>query len=55
MTNWVIGHTGRFAAAVSQRSISNWISFYGTSDIGYTFGPDLTIGNIDNAHPLHPL
>ena len=50
MTNWVIGHTGRFAAAVSQRSISNWISFYGTSDIGYTFGPDLTIGNIYDGH-----
>ncbi|MCY3612820.1 MAG: S9 family peptidase [Gemmatimonadetes bacterium] len=33
MTNWVIGHTDRFAAAVTQRSISNWISFFGTADI----------------------
>jgi dipeptidyl aminopeptidase/acylaminoacyl peptidase len=33
MTNWVIGHTTRFAAAVTQRSITNWISFYGTADI----------------------
>lgn len=33
MTNWVIGHTNRFAAAVTQRSISNWISFFGTADI----------------------
>ena len=33
MTNWVIGHTDRFAAAVTQRSISNWLSFFGTADI----------------------
>ena len=37
MTNWVVGHTDRFRAAISQRSISNWISFYGTSDIGAFF------------------
>ena len=38
MTNWIIGHTDRFAAAATQRSISNWTSFYGTSDIGPWFG-----------------
>lgn len=37
MTNWIVGQTDRFRAAVSQRSISNWISFYGTSDIGAFF------------------
>lgn len=37
MTNWIVGHTDRFQAAVTQRSISNWISFYGTSDIGPFF------------------
>ena len=26
MTNWVIGHTHRFAAAATQRSMSNWFS-----------------------------
>lgn len=40
MTNWIIGHTHRFKAAVSQRSISNWISKFGTTDIGYFFVPD---------------
>ncbi len=40
MTNWIIGHTNRFACAVSQRSISDWISFYGTSDIGTYFAAD---------------
>ena len=34
MTNWIIGHNNRFAAAVTQRSITNQISFFGTSDIG---------------------
>ncbi|MGI6642616.1 MAG: prolyl oligopeptidase family serine peptidase [Bacillota bacterium] len=37
MTNWIVGHTQRYAAAVTQRSISNWTSFHGVSDIGYTF------------------
>lgn len=37
MTNWIIGHTDRFAAACSQRSIANWTVFEHTSDIGYSF------------------
>lgn len=37
MTNWIIGHTDRFAAAASQRSISNFVTMEGTSDIGATF------------------
>lgn len=40
MTNWIIGHTDRFCCAASQRSISNWLSFNGVSDIGYYFAPD---------------
>ncbi len=40
MTNWIIGHTDRFKAAASQRSISNWISFFATTDIGYYFSDD---------------
>ncbi|OLS01844.1 alpha/beta hydrolase family protein [Tissierella creatinophila] len=40
MTNWIIGHTGRFKAAISERSISNWISKFGTTDIGYYFVDD---------------
>ncbi len=38
MTNWIITHTDRFKAAVTLRSISNWYSFFGCSDIGWTFG-----------------
>ena len=40
MTNWIIGHTDRFCACASQRSISNWLSFNGISDIGYYFVGD---------------
>lgn len=37
MTNWIICHTDRFRAAVSQRSIASWITFEHMSDIGHTF------------------
>ncbi|MFU8793430.1 MAG: alpha/beta hydrolase family protein [Acholeplasmataceae bacterium] len=47
MTNWIVGHTHMFKAAATQRSISNWISFYGTSDIGYYFATDQAGG-----HPI---
>lgn len=37
MTNWLVTQTELFTSAVTQRSICNWASFYGTSDIGYNF------------------
>ena len=40
MTNWIIGHTNRFRAAASQRSIANWVSMFNTTDIGYFFSED---------------
>lgn len=42
MTNWIIGHTDRFKAAATQRSIANWVSMFGTTDIGYYFASDQT-------------
>ncbi len=42
MTNWIIGHTNRFKSVVSQRSISNWVSKFGITDIGYYFNKDQT-------------
>ncbi len=35
MTNWAIGHTHRFKAACSQRSIANYLSKTFNTDIGY--------------------
>lgn len=45
MTNWAIGHTKRFRAAVTDRSIASWISFWGTSDIGPHFTEDQVGGD----------
>jgi dipeptidyl aminopeptidase/acylaminoacyl peptidase len=58
MTNWIVGHTTRFKAAVTLRSISNFISVEGTRDAAYgharDFGGDL-FDNFDfywNSSPL---
>jgi dipeptidyl aminopeptidase/acylaminoacyl peptidase len=37
MTLWVVGHTDRFKAAVTQRCVSNMISMWGSSDFNWTF------------------
>jgi dipeptidyl aminopeptidase/acylaminoacyl peptidase len=37
LTNWIIGHSDRFAAAITDRCVSNFYSMYGTSDIGFSF------------------
>ena len=45
MTNWLVGQTDEFTSAVTQRSICNWLSFYGASDIGYKFTEQEQGGN----------
>ena len=37
MTNYIISHTDRFKAAVSERGISNLLASFTSSDIGYKF------------------
>lgn len=37
MTSWIIGHSRRFQAAVSERAVNDWYSMQGASDIGGTF------------------
>jgi dipeptidyl aminopeptidase/acylaminoacyl peptidase len=37
MTSWLIGHTDRFAAACSERSVNNQLTMVSTSDIGTSF------------------
>ena len=37
LCNWIEGHTDRFKAICSQRSISNWVADFGASEIGVTF------------------
>lgn len=40
MTNWIVGHTNMFKAAVTLRSVSNFISDEGTRDFAYGHAPD---------------
>jgi dipeptidyl aminopeptidase/acylaminoacyl peptidase len=35
MTSWIVGHTDRFQAAISERSVNNWVSMWGSSDYGW--------------------
>jgi dipeptidyl aminopeptidase/acylaminoacyl peptidase len=34
---WIVGQTDRFKAAVPENPVTNWVSFYGVSDIGPWF------------------
>ncbi len=52
MTNWIIGHTDRFVCAASQRSISNFISFWGNADVGFNSVTDKNGGDIYHALDL---
>jgi len=50
MSSWIIGHTDRFAAAVIGAPVVDLVSFYGTADIGYIFGP-LQMGATPGENP----
>lgn len=39
MTSWIVGHSARFRAASTVVPVTNLVSFFGTSDIGWWFGP----------------
>ena len=52
MTNWIIGHTDRFQAACSQRSIANWTGMEGTADMGKPALPTGRIGISSGSSPL---
>jgi len=53
MTAWLVGHTERFRAAVSQRGCYNLASFYGTSDIGPFFGDYILGGPVYEREELY--
>ena len=50
MTVWIIGHTQRFKAAVTQRCVSNFVSMWGSSDFNWSFQTEL-----DNKPPFEDL
>jgi len=37
MTSWIVGHTDRFKAAVSERAVNSFVSMWGSSDFGWDF------------------
>jgi dipeptidyl aminopeptidase/acylaminoacyl peptidase len=38
MANWAVTHTDRYRAAITERCLSNMVSFFGTSDLGWWWG-----------------
>jgi dipeptidyl aminopeptidase/acylaminoacyl peptidase len=59
MTVWIIGHTQRFKAAVTQRCVSNFVSMWGSSDFNWTFQMELQAGapfeDLDKYWKLSPI
>ena len=48
LTSWLIGHTDRFAAACSERSVNNLLTMEWTSDIGTAFRTELGVTHLDD-------
>ena len=48
MTNWIVGHTDRFCAAATQRSISNWVTEVTASDYGIDFAVEQQFDDMYN-------
>ncbi len=58
MTNWIVGHTNRFAAAITQRSVVNLESMFGSSDIGYLMTKEIfgtPYNNLESWRRMSPL
>ena len=50
LTNWIIGHTNRFRAAITMRCVADLTSFWGTSDFGPLWWTDMFGGYPWEAH-----
>lgn len=55
MTTWLVGHTDRFRAAVSERAVNAIDSFEGSSDIGWDFADHLYGTDPDKRREQSPL
>jgi dipeptidyl aminopeptidase/acylaminoacyl peptidase len=59
MTVWIIGHTRRFKAAVTQRCVSNLISFWGSTDFNWiwqeVFGDKPPFENVEKFWQHSPI
>lgn len=52
MKNWIVTQDHRFKAAASQRSMSNFVSLFSTSDIGYFFFKDQLGADLQDVQKL---
>lgn len=55
LTNWIVAKSDRFAAAVSQRGISNWQTMLTMSDIGPLFVTDQLDAAFDDVETMRRL
>jgi dipeptidyl aminopeptidase/acylaminoacyl peptidase len=51
MTSWMIGHTDRFAAAISERSVNNLLTLDHGSDVAGSFVSYVGVRHIDDPKP----
>ncbi len=55
MTTWLVGHTDRFTAAISERAMNEPVSFVGSSDIGWFFPEEYVGTDPDRIAAQNPL
>lgn len=55
MTTWLVGHTDRFGAAVSERAVNAIDSFTGSSDIGWGFADALYGADVEEQRRQSPM
>ncbi|MBV8160829.1 MAG: S9 family peptidase, partial [Acidimicrobiia bacterium] len=48
MTSWIIGHTDRFKAAVSERACNNLLTMEHTSDVAGSFRTEIGVSHLDD-------
>jgi dipeptidyl aminopeptidase/acylaminoacyl peptidase len=48
MTSWMVGHTGRFRAAVSERACNNLLTMEHTSDVAGSFRTEIGVSHLDD-------
>ena len=51
MTSWIVGHTDRFGAAISERAVNNLISEFGSSDFGWFMKAYTGVFPFENLEP----
>jgi dipeptidyl aminopeptidase/acylaminoacyl peptidase len=55
MTSWLVGHTDRFRAGISERAVNAIDSFTGSSDIGWFFGDEMYGADAEQQRRQSPL